>query len=124
MNTCATCKWQPCFLETYRPIGLSDPDDWYCACPEVQLPLVCVSPVTGKSWYESKGGGRTQDPRPRCVDVNPTGDCQWWEEGEYQVGEGSWADRAPRKQGFWKRPDEVAESLPTRRSLWQRLLGI
>lgn len=69
MRTCVTCKWPPLWLETYHPIGLPHGGDWRCNCPAaVTAPLV-QDPVTGTF----------SDNRPRCIDVNPTGECPWWE---------------------------------------------
>lgn len=134
MKTCATCKWQPSPAEVHGHTWRS-PDGgwcreygkgreaWLCGCSKVALPLVRTDPVTGEEWY---GIEATQllDPRPRCVDVNPKGECPWWEEGGPSAP--AWAPLHSDNPARDWRPGGVSdpESQPPRRNWLQRALGI
>ena len=90
MKTCAKCRW----IEKPDTVLGGHIRLVRCECPGTRRPVLFVSPVSGSSYY-AKDGVYALDTRPRCIDTNPDGECQWWEQAPEEP--------QPAPRPWWRR---------------------
>jgi len=99
---CVQCKWG-------ETTGYRRGDGArYCGCPAAAKLVIGVNYVTGGTVYGAVGNA--SESRPLCRDMNPIGECPWWE--------------LPDGATLTESGTLILPSPPYRRSLLQRIFGI